>query len=153
MINIDVFSEEKAWSKRLKNKRIFFKKICKAFPKKYRFLNKEVSLTLLLSNNKKIKKLNKIFRKKNKSTDVLSFPTIKNTKILKKTYIGDIIISYNFMDKPKLQNLKNFKEKVTKTFIHAFLHLLNFDHIKYQDYKKMTKEEDQIYKSVNSRFN
>ena len=57
------------------------------------------------------------------------------------------------MDKPKLQNLKNFKEKVTKTFIHAFLHLLNFDHIKYQDYKKMTKEEDQIYKSVNSRFN
>ena len=153
MINIDVFSEEKAWSKRLKNKRIFFKKICKAFPKKYRFLNKEVSLTLLLSNNKKIKKLNKIFRNKDKSTDVLSFPTIKNTKILKKTYIGDIIISYNFMDKPKLQNLKNFKEKVTKTFIHAFLHLLNFDHIKYQDYKKMTKEEDQIYKSVNSRFN
>ena len=58
MISINVFSEEKAWSKRLKNKDIFFKQICKAFPKKYKFLNKKVSLTLLLSNNKNIKKLN-----------------------------------------------------------------------------------------------
>ena len=64
MININVFSEEKAWSKKLKNKDIFFKRICKAFPKKYKFLNKKVTFSLLLSNNKKIKKLNKSFRKK-----------------------------------------------------------------------------------------
>ena len=64
MINLDVFSNERAWSKKLKNKEIFFKKICKAFPKKYKFLNKKISLTLLLSNNKNIKKLNKEFRKK-----------------------------------------------------------------------------------------
>tara|TARA_B100001057_G_scaffold425960_1_gene449751 strand:+ start:478 stop:675 length:198 start_codon:yes stop_codon:yes gene_type:complete len=64
MININVFSEEKAWSERLKNKNFFFRKICKAFPKKYQFLNKKVSLTLLLSNNKNIQKLNKTFRKK-----------------------------------------------------------------------------------------
>ena len=81
MININVFSEEKAWSKRLKNKDIFFKKICKAFPKKYKFLNKKVTFTLLLSNNKNIKNLNKVFRKKNKSTDILSFPLNKNLKI------------------------------------------------------------------------
>ena len=83
MININVFSEEKAWSKRLKNKDIFFKKICKAFPKKYKFLNKKVTFTLLLSNNKNIKNLNKVFRKKNKSTDILSFPLNKNLKISK----------------------------------------------------------------------
>ena len=74
MININVLSEEKSWSKRLKNKDIFFKKICKAFPKKYKFLNKKVTFTVLLSNNKNTKKLNKVFRKKNKSTDILSFP-------------------------------------------------------------------------------
>ena len=51
MIKVNVFSEEKAWSKRLKNKNIFFNKICKAFPKKYQFLNKKVSLSLLLSND------------------------------------------------------------------------------------------------------
>ena len=88
MISINVFSEEKAWSKRLKNKDNFFKKICKSFPKKYKFVNKKVTLTILLSNNKNIKKLNKVFRKKNKSTDILSFPLDKKIKIKKKYLFG-----------------------------------------------------------------
>ena len=151
MININVFSEEKAWLKRLKNKDLFFQQICNAFPKKYKFLNKKVTFTLLLSNNKNIQKLNKIFRKKNKPTDILSFPFTKKVRILKQTYLGDIIISYNFMNKPKSLNKKLFREKVTKIFIHGFLHLLGFDHKKNKDYIKMLKEEGQIYKSVISK--
>ena len=153
MINVNVFSEEKAWSKKLKKKELFFKKVCSFFPKKYQFYNKKVNLSLLLSNNKGTKKLNKDFRNKNKSTDVLSFPFNKKTKISKTTYVGDIIISYNFMDKPKSQNLKNFKEKVIKTFIHGFLHLIGFDHVKDKDYKKMLNEEETLYKSVISKIN
>ena len=153
MININVFSEEKAWSKRLKNKDIFFKKICKAFPKKYKFLNKKVTFTLLLSNNKNIKNLNKVFRKKNKSTDILSFPLDKKIKIKKNTYLGDIIISYNYLDKPRSQDLKSFKEKVAKILIHGFLHLLGFDHKKNKDYSKMLKEENLLFKSVQSKIN
>ncbi len=153
MISVNVFSEEKAWSKRLKNKDIFFNKICKAFPKKYKFLNKKVTLTLLLSNNKNIKKLNKVFRKKNKSTDILSFPSDKKIKIKKNTYLGDIIISYNYLDKPRSQDLKSFKEKVAKIYIHGFLHLLGFDHKKSNDYSKMLKEEDLLFKSVKSKIN
>ena len=152
MINVNVFSEEKAWSKKLKKKELFFKKVCSFFPKKYQFSNKKVNFTLLLSNNKGTKKLNKDFRNKNISTDVLSFPFNKKIKISKTTYVGDIIISYNFMDKPKSQNLKNFKEKVIKTFIHGFLHLLGFDHIKNKDYKKMLNEEEILYKSVISKI-
>ena len=151
MININVFSEEKAWSKRLRNKDLFFQKICNAFPKKYKFFNKKVSLTLLLSNNKNIQKLNKIFRKKNKPTDILSFPLAKKVRISKQTYLGDIIISYNFMNKPHSLNKKLFNEKVIKIFIHGFLHLLGFDHKKNKDYIKMLKEEGQIYKSVISK--
>jgi len=153
MISIEVFSEEKAWSKKIRKKELFFKEICKVFPTKYQFPNKKITLTLLLSNNRCIKKLNKNFRNKNKSTDILSFPLSKKTLISKKTYIGDIIISYNFMNKPKSQNIKNFKEKVIKTFIHGFLHLLGFDHIKDKDYKRMLGEEEKIYKSVNSKIN
>ena len=153
MINLNVFSEEKAWSKKLKKKDFFFKSICDAFPKKYKFLNKKVSFTLLLSNNKNIKKLNKDFRNKNKSTDILSFPFSEKIKILKESYLGDIIISYNFIDKPKSQDLKFFKKKLIKIFIHGFLHLVGFNHIKDRDYKKMLKEEDQIYKSVISKLN
>ena len=153
MINIDVFSDEGAWTKRLKKKKLFFKSICNAFPKKYRFIDKKISLTLMLSNNKKIRKLNKIFRNKDKSTDVLSFPFNNKIKLSKKTYIGDIIISYDFMNKPKSQQIKIFKEKVIKTFIHGFLHLIGFDHIKNKHYIKMLKEEESIYKSVISKLN
>ncbi len=152
MIKISVFSEEKAWSKRLKNTDIFFKKICNAFPKKYKFSNKKVSLSLLLSNNKNIKKLNKHFRKKNKSTDILSFPLNKKIKFSKNSYLGDIIISYNYLDNPKSQDLESFKQKTIKVFIHGFLHLLGFNHIKNKDYFKMLREENLIYKHVKSKI-
>jgi len=153
MISINVFSEERAWSKRLKKKKFFFDKISKAFPKKYKFLNKKVSLTLLLSNNTNIKKLNKNFRNRNKSTDILSFPSNNKIKISKQTYLGDIIISYNYIDKPKSQDLKNFEEKLIKTFIHGFLHLLGFDHNRDKDYIKMLKEEKKIYQSITLNLN
>ena len=153
MINIDVISEEKAWSRKLKKKEIFFKKICSSFPKKYQFPNKKINLTLLLSNNKGIKKLNKDFRSKNTSTDILSFPFNKKINISKVTYILYIIISFNFIDKPKSQNLKVFREKVIKTFIHGFLHLLGFDHVKNKEYKKMLNEEERLYKTVISNIN
>ena len=151
MINVNVFSEDNNWSSRIRNKEIFFKSICEAFPRKYKFLNKNVSFTLLLSNNKNIKKLNKKFRNKNKSTDILSFPLGRKISIKKDTYLGDIIISFNYMNKKKEKTL--FRTVVIKTFIHGFLHLLGFDHIKDKDYKKMIIEENKIYKSVISKLN
>ena len=153
MIKIEVVSEEKNWSKKIKKKDIFFNSICKAFPKKYQFNNKKIFLTLLLSNNKSIKKLNMKFRKKNKPTDILSFPFQKKIRLKKKLYLGDIIISYNFMNKPKNQEADLFKDKVIKTFIHGFLHLLSFDHVKLKDYNIMFKEEQKIYQSVIKKLN
>ena len=153
MISVEVLSEEKNWSKKIKKKEFFFYLICKLFQKKYKFINKRIFLTLLLSNNKGIKKLNKKFRNKNKPTDILSFPFQKKIKLKDKLYLGDIIISYNFMNIPKNQNNNLFKDKVIKTFIHGFLHLLSFDHIKLKDYKKMFKEEQKIYQSVIKKIN
>ena len=153
MISVDIVTNEKNWSKKIKKKEVFFHSICKSFPRKYQFINKKISLTLLLSNNKCIKKLNKQFRNKNKATDILSFPFQKKIKLKKKSYIGDIIISYNFMDKPKKQEIKLFRNKVIKTFIHGFLHLLGFDHIKIKDYLVMFKEEKKIYQSVIKKIN
>ena len=57
------------------------------------------------------------------------------------------------MNKPKNQNINLFKDKVVKTFIHGFLHLLNFDHIKLRDYKKMFNEEQKIFQSVIKKNN
>jgi probable rRNA maturation factor len=153
MIKVNVLSEDKSWSKKLKKKEIFFNNLCKFFPKKFQFINKNVYLTLLLSNNKNIKKLNKRFRNKNKHTDILSFPFHQKTKKLREIYLGDIIISINYMNKSKNLSTNDFKEKVVKIFIHGFLHLLGFNHIKNIDYKKMLNEERRIYQSIISKLN
>ena len=152
MINIDVVSENNLWSKRIKKIDVFFNSLVKAFPKKYRFIKKKVSLTILLSNNKNIKKLNKKFRNKNKATDVLSFPSEKKINIKKSPYIGDIVISYEFMNKPKTLSTLEFKNKVTNIFIHGFLHLLGYDHIKLKDFKVMLIEEEKIYQTIKKKI-
>ena len=152
MIKIDVVCESNFWSKKIKKPDIFFNSIVKIFPKKYRFIKKKISLTILLSNNKNIKKLNKKFRNKNKPTDVLSFPSEKKLDIKKSNYLGDIAISYEFMNKPKNLNNSEFKSKVIKIFIHGFLHLLGYDHVKLKDFKKMLKEEEKIYKIIKTKI-
>ena len=148
MISIDVVSESNLWSKKIKKTDVYFNSLAKVFPKKYRFLKKKVSLTILLSNNKNIKKLNRKFRNKNKATDVLAFPSEKKINIRKSPYIGDIVISYDFIIKPKTLSALEFKHKVTKIFIHGFLHLLGYDHIKLKDFKVMLIEEEKIYQTI-----
>ena len=153
MIKVNVISEEKSWSKKIKKKDLLFDKIINYFPDKFKFLNQKVYLTLLLSNNKKIKVLNQKFRKKNKHTDVLSFPFEKKIPNKKEFYLGDIIISFNYMDDPKNLTNEEFTEKTVKIFIHGFLHLLGYDHINDTDYKKMQTAEKNIFNKVKKLLN
>jgi len=152
MINVDVVSDSNLWNQKIKRKEFFFNSLVRFFPKKYRFIKKKVNLTILLSNNDNIKKLNKKFRNKNKSTDILSFPSEKKFNIKKSLYLGDIAISFEFMNKPKNLNKLEFKKKVIKIFIHGFLHLLGYNHIKLKDFKKMLTEEDKIYKTIKMKI-
>ena len=152
MISIEVISENNLWSKRIRNKDTFFNTLVSFFPRKYKFIKKKISLTILLSNNKNIKKLNKKFRKKDKPTDVLSFPFEKKFNVKNSLYLGDIIISYEFMNKPKTLSNLEFKNKVTKIFIHGFLHLLGYNHVKLKDFKKMLVEEEKIYKTIKKKI-
>ena len=107
----------------------------------------------MLSNNTKIKDLNRRFRNKNKHTDILSFPFEKIKRNLKEIYLGDIIISFNYMNKPKNLNSFEFKKKTVKIFIHGFLHLLGYDHIKEKDYKKMSNMEQKVFSSIEKLLN
>ena len=153
MIKVNVLSEEKSWSKKIKKKQELFNNICKNFPKKFRFPNKKVYFTLLFSNNKKIKALNRKFRNKNKHTDILSFPFEQKKKNFKEIYLGDIVISFNYMNKPKNLTSKEFKKKTIKIFIHGFLHLLGYDHTKEKNYKKMLKMEQKVFRSIEKLLN
>ena len=121
------------------------RKIQKLNTKNKNFKKNIIFCTLLLSNNKEIKYLNIKFRKKNKSTDVLSFP-FYNKKILfkklkkeKEVYLGDIIINLNKVSSK--ENLKNFKLEFNKLWIHGLVHLFGYDHKKEKDFNIMSKVE------------
>ena len=144
MIKVEVLSQEKKWSKKIKKTEFFFNFICKSFPKKYRFSNKKLSLTLLLSNNKNIKKLNNKFRNKNKTTDVLSFPF--NEKIKKNSFLGDVVISYEIVKKRSYNS--SFSRELDKMWVHGLLHLLGYNHKKLKDYSKMYNKEKIILKKL-----
>ena len=79
MIKINTILNNKAWYRYLKNPNSFIERKIKNINKKLKLFKKnEIFLTILLSSDNEIKKLNKKFRKKNYSTDVLSFPFYKN---------------------------------------------------------------------------
>ena len=97
-----------------------------------------------------MKKLNKKFRKCNKPTDVLSFPTfsLSNLKSMKekKIYIGDIATSYEIINFRSKKN--NFSLEFDKVWIHGLLHLIGYNHIKNKDYFKMQRIEKRILNSI-----
>ena len=82
----------------------------------------------------------------------MSFPAEKKFDNKKNTYLGDIVISYEFMNKPKSLNNLDFKKRVIKIFVHGYLHLLGYDHIRLNDFKKMIKEEKKIYDTIKKKI-
>ena len=103
MINVNVEVNSTPWLKKIRNPEKYLNKKLKKISRKIKFIkNKNLIFTILLTNSINMKRLNKKFRKQNKATDVLSFPSFfkKKLKSIKKknVYIGDIAISYEIID-------------------------------------------------------
>ena len=145
MIKIYVVVDFPKWKKKIKNLKNYFKIKQRKFNTEINPSKKKKEFTIFLTNNLRMKKLNNKFRKVNKPTDVLSFPL----KIKKKsnTYLGDIAISYEIVNKRSKKSL--FDHELDKMWIHGYLHLSGHDHIKYKDFKKMSRKEDLIFKQLN----
>ena len=150
MIKVDVFIKNKNWKKKISNPQKYLNSRVKYLRNSISFLkNKKINFSIQLAGNKEIKLLNKKFRKKSKSTDVLSFPynNLNTLKKLKKKdiYLGDIILNYYKIKK------KNFKENFNKLWIHGFLHLVGHKHKKNNDYYKMNKLEKLIFSKIQKK--
>ena len=142
MINVEIVLGDFRWKNKIKNPNLYIRKKILKFSKLKLLKNKSNNYTIFLTNNKKMKELNKKFRKKNKPTDVLSFPFENKLKNKKNIYLGDIAISYEFVNK-RSKNSNLFFE-FDKLWIHGYLHLLGYDHKRNKDYYKMKKLEDLI---------
>ena len=78
---------------------------------------------------KKIMGLNNQFRKINKPTNVLSFPSSTNTSTnFKNVFLGDIIFSIETIISEAKENNKSTVDHLIHLFIHGVLHLLGYDH-------------------------
>ena len=89
--------------------------------------NKELSI--LLTDDKKIQKLNKQYRNKNISTDVLSFSQNEGEENgLEHNLLGDIVISISTAMRQSSEHNLSIDEEIVLLLIHGILHLLGFDH-------------------------
>ena len=85
MIKINVVTKNISWFQFIKNPSNYIDRKIKRLNLKNKSNKKNIIFcTLLLSNNREIKNLNNKFRKKNKSTDVLSFPFYSEKNLKKK---------------------------------------------------------------------
>ena len=154
MIRINTISNNKAWYRYIKNPYDYIEnKVEKINCKLNKYKKKKIFCTLLLSGNNEIKRLNKKFRKKNKTTDVLSFPFYRKKNLInklkkeKEIYLGDIIINLN---KIKNKNNKNkFKHEFNKLWIHGLAHLFGYDHKSIKDFNNMNKIEKKFLLCIN----
>lgn len=114
----------------------YFLSVLENFLKKMKIGN-PIEVNLILVGKARIQKLNYIYRRKNKATDVLSFPIdITNPKQLQATsyklILGDIYICPQMIDYGELQN----------TFLHGLIHLIGYDH------ERNKKEWDDVLQKV-----
>ena len=140
MIKADIVLDSSIWKTKIINPKTYIKKRLFLLSKINSFKNKSQNFTLLLTNNQKMKSLNNIFRKKNKPTDVLSFPF--NNRFTQKSYLGDVAVSFEIIN--KRSNKSNFLKEFDKMWVHGYLHLLGYSHGAIKNFKKMYKKENLI---------
>ena len=153
MIKINVISNNINWTKYLKDPNSFISKKVKLINNKNKLYEKNtLTCSLLLTETSEIKKFNKKFRNKNKSTDVLSFPFYKKDELKKKikkekeVYLGDIVINLK-----KIKNKNNkffFINNLNKLWIHGLVHLFGHRHKKDKDYYNMKKIEEKYLEYI-----
>ena len=142
MIKANVILDYPKWKTKIKNPSKYIKERLQILSKIYFFKYKKQEFTIFLTNDKKMKNLNNKFRKKNKTTDVLSFPL----KIFSKNnlYLGDIAINFSIINKRSIKS--NFIQEFDKMWVHGYCHLIGYDHKKLKDFYKMNQKEKLILK-------
>jgi len=87
--------------------------------------------TLVLSNDRTIRRLNRMFRHKDQSTDILSFPSSpedQNTDPFENRSLGDMMVSVETAYRQAIQQGHSLDREIDILLIHGLLHLLGFDH-------------------------
>ncbi|MDQ7815131.1 MAG: rRNA maturation RNase YbeY [Patescibacteria group bacterium] len=108
---------------------------------------KKVFLSVVFITPVKMRKLNKKWRKIDKSTDVLSFPV--DEAVPEKAgvrVLGDIFICPSYVADAAREIGVDFDEQLLRVLVHGVLHLLGFDHERRDDKGKMLRLQERLLK-------
>ena len=84
--------------------------------------------TIAFISDRKMRELNKQFRGKNSTTDVLSFPFEPDEFDTDENNLGEIIISAEQAERQAIENHLTFEQEIKQLILHGVLHLCGFDH-------------------------
>jgi len=108
-------------------------------------------VSIFLTNNYDIKKLNNKFRKINKPTNVLSFIQDEKLRLMGSKHVillGDIVISLEKISSEAKDLGKKFSDHFMHICIHGLLHLFGYNHKKESEAKIMQEKEISILKQL-----
>ncbi|MDK2791723.1 MAG: putative rRNA maturation factor [Deferribacteres bacterium] len=112
-------------------------------------VTKNVKVSVLITNDDGIRKLNNQYRGIDKPTDVLSFPMYASIdEISENDLVGDIVISFDTLKRQALENEINNDREAAFLIIHGMLHLLGFDHILEEEENIMYDLQESILKNL-----
>ena len=155
MVKVNLVIENKNWKSRYPKVNLFLtKSIKKILSSIFTSRTMAFEISILLTDTKNMKNLNKEFRKINKDTDILSFPAEeknffkKDLKLKKKVYLGDIALSYQYIEAIIKKQNTNFDDYFKKMLIHGVLHLIGYEHDSLKKYKKMNLLEQKVIRSI-----
>ena len=100
----------------------------------------EVSIEVSFCKSEEMQKINKQFRQKNKTTNVLSFPDKDLTKI-SNTCIGEILVCNDVLEKESAEQNKNVFDHLVHLVIHSMLHMVGYGHDEANDAILMENKE------------
>jgi len=108
------------------------------------------------TTNRTITRYNKKYRKKNKPTDILSFPFHESASPGKQIEVqteddrnlGDLIISLEYVKRNAEQLAISFDKHLQALLVHGICHLVGYNHLADEDYEKMRHKELQILKKL-----
>jgi len=89
---------------------------------------KSDSASVAFVTDAEIARLNKIYRKKNKPTDVLSFPAQTTKRLNRNKFLGDIAIAPAVARRYAQKNGRSLQTEICILVLHGILHLLGYDH-------------------------
>ncbi len=148
-MRIDLFTEGKISLPRLRNKDLSFKTIKSYAAGICSYLELgNIAITIIICDNSYIRKINRVYRKKDKSTDVIAFAYRENPfpKIKRgQETLGDIYISLEKASENAEGYGSGLSEELRRLIAHGILHLIGYDHEKSKkDKKMMEKKEEEI---------